>query len=47
MGDTDAGGKEHDSAVGVEDLGAAVGAFDEGGERNAVVGRIECFLVEM
>lgn len=47
MGDADAGGEEHDCAVGVEGLRAAVGTFDEGGEGDAVVGGRECFPVEM
>lgn len=51
MRDADAGGEEHDGAVGVEGLraaAAAVGAFDEGGEGDAVVvGAIERFAVEV
>lgn len=45
--DADAGGEEHDGAVGVEGLvRAAVGAFDEGGEGDAPVGAVEGFAVE-
>lgn len=47
MRDADAGREEYDGAVGVEDLRAAVWAFDEGREGDAVVGGIECFAVEM
>lgn len=52
MRDADAGGEEHDGAVGVEGLraaaAAAVGAFGEGGEGDAVVvGAIERFTVEV
>lgn len=36
--DADAAGEEHDGAVGVEGVQAAVGAFDEGGERDDAVG---------
>ena len=35
MGYSDAAGEEHDSAVGGEVVGAAVGPFDEGGEGEA------------
>ena len=44
---TDPGGEEHNCAVGVKDLGAAVGAFDESRERDAVVEGIVGFAVEM
>ena len=43
----DAGGEEHDGAVGVEGLRAAVGALDEGGEGEPVVGALERFAVEV
>ena len=42
----DAAGDEHDGAVGVE-VRAAVGAFDEGGEGDAVGGGREGFAVEV
>lgn len=49
--DADAGGEEHDGAVGVQGVtaAAAVGAFDEGGEGDAVVvvGALERFAVEL
>ena len=38
MGYSDAAGEEHDGAVGGEGVGAAVGAFDEGGEGEPGVG---------
>ncbi len=44
--DADAGGEEHDGAVGVEGLRAAVGAFDQSGDGDAVVRGIEYFVVE-
>lgn len=47
MRDADAAGEEHDGAVGSEGLRAAVGAFDECGEGDAVVDGIQCFAVEM
>ena len=41
-----AAGEEHDGAVRGEIVGAAVGAFDEGGEREACVGCGGTFGVE-
>ncbi len=41
-----AAGEEHDGAVGGEIVGAAVGAFDEGGEGEAFVGCGGTFSVE-
>ena len=43
----DAASEEHDGAVGVEALRAAVGAFEESGEDDAAVGAFECFAVEV
>ena len=45
--DADAGREEHDGAVGLEELRAAVGAFDEGGQGEVVVEGGEGFAVEM
>ncbi len=47
VADADAGGEEHDGAVGVERVRVAVGAFDEDGEGEAVVGGVEGFAVEV
>lgn len=47
MRDADASGEEHDGAVRVEELRTAVGAFDEGGQGEAVVEGGEGFAVEM
>ncbi len=47
VADADAGGEEQDGAVGVERGRGAVGAFDEGGEGEAVVGGVEGFAVEV
>ena len=44
--DADARREEHDGAVGVEALRAAVGAFDQGREGGAVVEGVERFAVE-
>ena len=43
---SDAAGEEHDGAVRGEGMGAAVGAFDEGGEGKAGVGCGGAFGVE-
>ena len=45
--DADAASEEQDGAVGGEGLRAAVGAFDEGGEGEAVVGVVEGLAVDV